>query len=118
MRPLYEHRSEQLLSRRRFAWRLWRHFLAALLVVAVSLVLGMTGYRFLAHFSWIDSFLNAAMLLGGMGPVGEIPTTSGKLFAGFYALYSGLVLIAASALLLTPVLHRVMHRIHLEGKQK
>jgi len=115
-RPLlYEHRSEPLLSRREFGLRLWRHFLVAQLLVFASLLLGMFGYHQLAHFSWIDSFLNAAMLLGGMGPVGEIPTAGGKLFAGLYALYSGLVLIAVSAVLLTPIIHRVMHSIHLEG---
>jgi hypothetical protein len=112
---LYESLSEPFLSRRKFAHRLWQHFLAALALVAISLLLGLAGYHLLARLSWIDSFLNAAMLLGGMGPVGDIPTSSGKIFAGLYALYAGLVLIAASALLLTPVLHRVMHRLHMEG---
>lgn len=111
----YEHRSQPLLPRRQFVYRVWLHFLLALSLVVGSLVLGMVGYRVWAHFSWIDSFLNAAMLLGGMGPMGEIPTSSGKLFAGMYALYAGLVLIAASAVLLTPVLHRLLHRLHLEG---
>ena len=110
----YEHRSQPLLSRRKFVQRVWQHFLIALAIVLASLLLGMVGYHALARFSWIDSFLNAAMLLGGMGPVGEIPTASGKLFAGIYALYAGLVLIAASAVLLTPVLHRLLHRVHLE----
>ena len=113
----YEHRSQPLLPPRQFARRLWQHFLLALGIVLFSLLLGMLGYHMLARFSWIDSFLNAAMLLGGMGPVGDIPTTSGKLFAGIYALYAGLVLIAASALLIAPVLHRVLHRLHLEGSR-
>jgi hypothetical protein len=118
-RHLYETAHQPMISRRRFALRLWQHFLVAVGLVAVSLGVGMLGYRVLAHFSWIDSFLNATMLLGGMGPVGDIPTDSGKLFAGLYALYAGLVLIAASALILTPVLHRVFHRLHLEsGKEK
>ncbi len=112
---LYEHGGQPLLSRRRFAQRLWRHFLMALAIIVVSLLVGMAGYHWLAQQSWIDAFLNAAMLMGGMGPVGDIPTVSGKLFAGLYALYAGLVLIASAAVLLTPVLHRVMHRIHLEG---
>jgi hypothetical protein len=115
MSYLYEHRGEPLLSRRRFAYRMWQHFLVALLVIAVSLLIGMAGYHALAGFTWIDSFLNAAMLLGGMGPVGDIPTSSGKLFAGVYALYAGLVLLVSAAVLLTPILHRVMHRLHLEG---
>ena len=112
----FEHRSQPLLSRRRFAHRLLQHFLVTQLLVIASLVIGVLGYRWLAGFAWIDSLLNAAMLLGGMGPVGEIPTTSGKLFASIYALYSGLVLIAAAGILLAPVLHRVMHRLHAEGK--
>ncbi|MES1259287.1 MAG: hypothetical protein ABUL71_01735 [Gemmatimonadota bacterium] len=111
---LYEHRTEPMLSRREFGLRLWRHFLVAQLLVLASLLVGMFGYHQLAHFSWIDSFLNAAMLLGGMGPVGEIPSSGGQAFAGIYALYAGLVLIAVSAVLLTPVIHRVMHSIHLE----
>ena len=114
----YEHRTQPLISREKFAYRLWKHFLIASCVVLVSLLIGMFGYHYLARFAWIDSFLNAAMLLGGMGPVGDIPTQSGKLFAGLYALYAGLVLIAAAAVLLTPVLHRVMHRLHLEDDRK
>lgn len=110
----YEHRTQPLLSRRRFARRVWQHFLIAFALVLASLLIGMVGYHVLARFSWIDSFLNSAMLLGGMGPVGDIPTSSGKLFAGIYALYAGLALIAASAVLLTPVLHRLLHRLHLE----
>ncbi|MGH7592446.1 MAG: hypothetical protein ACRELE_01130 [Gemmatimonadales bacterium] len=113
---LYENRREPLLSRRKFAYRMWQHFLVALAVVMVSLVIGILGYHVLAGFRWVDSFLNAAMLLGGMGPVGDIPTVSGKLFAGIFALYAGLVLIVSTAVLLTPVLHRVMHRLHLEGR--
>ncbi len=115
MSYLYEHRSEPLISRREFARRVWLHFLVAFGIVLVSLVVGMAGYHLLARFSWLDSFLNASMLLGGMGPVGDIPTTSGKIFAGLYALYAGLVLIAASAILLAPVLHRLLHRLHLES---
>ena len=112
----YEHLGEPLLPRREFLYRIWQHFLVALAVIVMSMLIGMVGYHELARFTWIDSFLNAAMLLGGMGPVGDIPTYSGKLFAGFYALYSGLVLIVSAGVLLTPVLHRVMHRLHLEGR--
>ena len=113
----YEHRSAPLLSHRAFVGRLWRHFLLASGLILVSLVVGMLGYRTLAHFSWIDSFLNAAMLLGGMGPVGDISNSGGKIFAGVYALYAGLLLIAVSAVLLTPIIHRVMHRLHVETKE-
>jgi hypothetical protein len=114
MSHLYEHRGQPLISRREFARRVVLHFLVAVGIVMLSLVVGMAGYHELARFSWLDSFLNASMLLGGMGPVGDIPTSSGKVFAGVYALYAGLVLIAASAVMLTPVLHRLLHRFHLE----
>lgn len=114
MPHLYEHRRQPLLPRKEFARRVARHFMISLAIVGVSLLVGMAGYHWLAGFHWIDSFLNAAMLLGGMGPVGDLPTSSGKIFAGVYALYAGLVLIAASAVLLTPVLHRLLHRFHLE----
>jgi hypothetical protein len=115
---LYEHRTQPMLSRRRFAVRLWQHFLTATGVVGGSLLVGMTGYHFLAHFSWLDAFLNAAMLLGGMGPVGEITAPAGKVFAGLFALYAGLVLIVAAAVLITPVLHRLLHRLHLESTSR
>ena len=103
-----------MLPASQFVGRLIRHGLAAIGVVVVSLGLGMAGYHGWAGQSWIDSFLNAAMLLGGMGPVGEISTNAGKIFAGIYALYAGLVLIAVTSLMLAPVLHRILHRVHLE----
>ncbi len=110
----YEHRNRPVISTRLFARRLGRHFLVSCGLVFISLLLGILGYHLLAGLGWIDSYLNAAMLLGGMGPVGEIKPTAGKIFAGIYALYAGLVLIAASAILLAPVLHRIMHRLHVE----
>lgn len=110
---MYEHRSEPLLPIREFWQRFGRHFILSQLVVAVTLLVGTVGYH-LSGFTWIDSFLNASMLLGGMGPVGELPTSGGKLFASFYALFAGLVFISVSGILLAPVLHRVMHRLHLD----
>jgi hypothetical protein len=83
-------------------------------VIAVSLGIGVVGYHGVGHLSWIDALLNASMILGGMGPVDPIHTTGGKLFASFYALYSGLVLIAATGILLAPFLHRLVHKFHLE----
>jgi hypothetical protein len=74
----------------------------------------MFGFHFLANQEWIDAFLNTAMLLGGMGPVGDINGVGGKLFAGFFALYAGLAFIAAFAVLTAPVLHRLIHRFHAE----
>jgi hypothetical protein len=86
------------------------------LLLAVSLALGMAGYMTFEGLPALDAFLNAAMLLGGMGPVDLPKTPAGKLFAGSYALYAGLVFIAATALLLAPVVHRVMHRFHWDDK--
>ena len=82
-----------------------------------SVLVGMTGYHLFAHFSWIDSFLNACMLLGGMGPVGDLPDDGAKLFAGIFALYSGLVFLVITALILTPVFHRVIHRFHWDASK-
>ncbi|HEV8357800.1 MAG TPA: hypothetical protein VGQ17_13690 [Gemmatimonadales bacterium] len=111
---MYEGRSDPLLPTGRFLRRLGSHTLAALGVVLASLVVGTVGYHALAGLAWIDAFLNAAMLLGGMGPVGDIPTTGGKIFAAIFALYAGLMLIGVTTLILAPVLHRILHRVHLE----
>jgi hypothetical protein len=86
-------------------------------LVAASLAIGMAGYHGLERLSWLDSFLNAAMLLGGMGPLAELHTDAGKLFAGCYALYCGLVVIAVAGIVLAPVAHRILHRFHLEESQ-
>ena len=111
---MYEHRGTRPLSRRRFARRLVAHGALVAGLIAVSLAIGMSGYHAFEGLPWRDAFLNAAMLLGGMGPVGEIQTTAGKLFASAFALYAGLIFLVAGALTLTPVLHRVLHRFHLE----
>ena len=84
----------------------------------VSLAAGMVGYHGLERLSWLDSFLNAAMLLGGMGPLAAPQTYAGKLFAGCYALYCGLVVIAVAGIVLVPVAHRILHRFHLEEGQR
>ncbi len=86
----------------------------ALILICVSLFIGMLGYHALENLSWIDAFLNAAMLLGGMGPVNAPITVAGKLFAGLYALYCGLAVIFVAGLLLAPLLHRFLHKFHLE----
>ena len=90
----------------------------AALVIGVSLAIGTAGYHWLAEFPWLDAFLNASMLLGGMGPVGELATTSGKLFAALFAIYCGVVFLALAAILVTPVFHRVLHRFHWEQEEK
>ena len=91
-----------------------RHGGWVLLLAGVSIAIGMTGFHFLAMERWLDAFLNSTMLLGGMGPVGEIRSSGGKVFAGLFALYAGLVFMAAFALLTAPLLHRLIHTFHAE----
>ncbi len=109
---MYEARHQPLLTRAQFARRLLGHSAVALGLFGASLALGMWGYVAFEGLSWLDAFLNAAMLLGGMGPVHLPQTAAGKLFAGCYALYAGLAFIAAAALIVTPVVHRILHRLH------
>jgi len=113
---MYESRKQAPLAGARFAWRLLGHLLAATGLLVASLAIGMLSYRVFEALSWVDAFLNAAMLLGGMGPVNPPQTDAGKVFAGFYALYAGLVFIVTAALLFTPVLHRLIHRFHWDEK--
>jgi len=110
----YEHRSAPLLSRAAFRARLLRHGGYAAILVGVSMVIGTVGFVYPGHRTLVDAFLNAAMLLGGMGPVGDFPTTAGKLFAAVFALYAGLIFIATTAILVAPVAHRLLHVFHLE----
>jgi hypothetical protein len=109
---MYESRAEPLLPSARFMNRLARHVALAAAVVAGSLGMGMAGYVYFEHLTWLDAFVDASMLLGGMGPVHTPETTGGKLFAGCYALYSGLVFLVTIAVVLAPVLHRALHKFH------
>ncbi|MEO7456993.1 MAG: hypothetical protein ABIY52_12085 [Gemmatimonadaceae bacterium] len=113
LRP-YEHKHQRPLTRRQFAVRMLRHGWVAAMLVAASLMLGTAGYMVFAHQSLLDAFLNASMLLGGMGPVGSLEGTAGKLFAALFALYSGLVFLVVAGLMLAPVFHRVLHYFHWE----
>ncbi len=113
---MYESRKQTPLSGSKFVWRLLGHLLAALALLLVSLAIGMLGYAAFERLPWVDAFLNSAMLLGGMGPVNAPQTEAGKLFAGLYALYAGLVFIVTAALLFTPVVHRILHRFHWDEK--
>jgi hypothetical protein len=113
---MYESKSQKPLVSAAFRSRVVAHVVAAQCLVAVSLGIGMVGYMALEALSPMDAFLNASMLLGGMGPVNTPVTWGGKLFAGCYALYAGLVFIAAAALIFTPVLHRVIHKFHWDSK--
>jgi hypothetical protein len=110
----YEHHSQKLLPLRLFYHRLLAHGLLAIGVTVVALGIGVLGYRLLAGFTWVDSLLNASMILGGMGPVGELPNAAAKIFASVYALCSGLLIIGVAGILFTPLVHRFLHRLHLE----
>jgi hypothetical protein len=105
---------DRLLSPAAFVWRLAAHVGVGVLLVLGSLGLGMAGYEYFEGLEWRDAFLNAAMLLGGMGPVESPRTPGGKVFAGLYALYAGLVFLVFAGVMLAPVLHRVLHRFHWE----
>jgi hypothetical protein len=114
---MYEHRRQALLSHRRFLSRLTRHACGTLALILATLCIGMAGYHWLEDLSWVDAYVNAAMILGGMGPVAELHTTAGKLFAGTYALFAGLVFLLGIGVGLAPVVHRAMHRFHLDEKE-
>ncbi len=115
---MFEHRHEKLLPRKLFIRRLAKFALISIGIVLVSLVIGMVGYHLLEGYSWVDSFLNAAMLMGGMGQVAQLQTDGGKVFAGFYAMYCGLVELVAIGIFAAPIIHRFLHHFHLESKHQ
>jgi hypothetical protein len=102
------------LSREQFLRRVARHGGVSVLVIGSSLGIGTVGYHVFAELGWVDSFLNASMILTGMGPVDAMTTVSAKLFASVYALYSGIVFLAAAGVLFMPFLHRVLHKLHFD----
>jgi hypothetical protein len=109
---MYEKKSELPISYGRFIKRVITHAAISVGVLVFSLLLGIEGYEHFEHLQWRDAFLNSAMLLGGMGPVNPPVTDNGKIFAGVYALYSGLIFILVAGLTLTPVAHRILHKFH------
>jgi hypothetical protein len=111
---MYEKPHEELLSKRLFFWRLLKSFALTLVIVAVSLAVGTMGYCYFASLSPLDGFLNASMILTGMGPVDRMQSPGGKLFSAFYALYSGIAFLSMVAVAIAPVLHRFLHRFHLD----
>ncbi len=115
---MFERRHEKLLSRRDFLKRLVEFTLISVGLIVVSLLIGMVGYHSFEELSWVDSFLNAAMLMGGMGQINPLQTDAGKIFAGVYALYCGMVLLIAVGLFAAPIVHRFLHRFHLEKEAK
>lgn len=109
---MYESRKTPPLPRIHFVRRLALHSAISLLIVLGSLIMGMVGYAYLEEMSCVDAFLNASMILGGMGPVATPKTDRGKVFAGFYALYSGIVFLIAAGFVVAPVMHRILHKFH------
>ena|ERR1051326_827677 len=113
---MYEHYSKPLLPQQRYFRRLFLNFFWGTTIVFISLLVGILGYHFTENLSWLDSLLNASMILTGMGPVNEMRTVSGKLFASFYALFSGVAFLTTIAVVIAPVLHRFLHKFHIEEK--
>ena len=111
---MYERRKQPLLSAARFTKRVIRHFILAFLVLAAGLGIGVLGYHWLGELNWIDSLLNASMILGGMGPVDPLHSSAAKIFASCYALFSGLAFIGIASLIVAPFAHRILHRFHLD----
>jgi hypothetical protein len=113
---LFERRTDPLISRAHFAGRMAAAFGVTLVIVAASLAMGMAGYHFIGGLGWIDALHNSAMILTGMGPVDPMRTTASKVFASFYALYSGIAFLSMTAVLLAPIIHRAMHAFHLDSE--
>jgi hypothetical protein len=112
--PTISHRYRPLLPRRTYLIRMARSAGIAGAIMTASLAIGMVGYHGFEGMSWLDSFVNASMILAGMGPANELHTTGGKIFAGCYAIFSGVIFLSMTALLLAPMAHRFLHRMHLE----
>ena len=113
---VYEHRKQPLLSLIKFTERVIRHLILALFFLAVGLGIGVLGYHFLGQLNWIDSLLNASMILGGMGPVDSLHSSTAKIFASCYALFSGLAFIGIASIIVAPFAHRILHRFNLDKK--
>ena len=111
---MFENRSQSLLPRRKFYHRLARSATISLTLIGGSLLIGMAGYHIFESMGWIDSFANASMILSGMGPLGELKTTAGKIFGGCYALFSGVAFLTSVGIVFTPIFHRFIHKFHLE----
>lgn len=114
---MFEHKSEPLASKKVFMSRLFKMALIAFMVIMVCLLIGILGYHYIAHIVWIDAIHNASMILSGMGPVANIDNVAGKLFSSAYALFSGVAFITNIGIFLSPVIHRFLHKIHIEKKE-
>jgi hypothetical protein len=113
---MFEGHNEKLAPMPVFVRRLALSIAFSAAIMLGTLSIGIAGYRWIAGFAWVDALLNASMILGGMGPIGDLPTDGAKVFASFYALFCGLVLLSAMSVALSPILHRMLHRFHLDEK--
>ncbi len=111
---MFERHKQPLASRAVFARRVARFAALGMVILLASLGVGILGYHYLEGLGWLDALLNASMILGGMGPLAPIRTTAGKWFASFYALFSGMIILVAAGVMITPIFHRFLHRFHLE----
>ena len=111
----FEHKTKALLPRAQFFVRLLRYFFFALILLMVSLGLGVIGYHYLNDLSWLDSLVNASMILTGMGPVDPLKNDTAKWFASFYAIFSGVAFLSIVAVFLSPIAHRILHRFHVDS---
>jgi hypothetical protein len=113
---MYERKHEKLAPVSVFVRRMAASVVMAFILIAVVLLIGISGYHWIAGFGWVDSLLEASMILGGMGPVNPLPSNGAKIFASGYALFSGLVFIAIMGIVLAPVTHRLLHQFHVDEK--
>lgn len=111
---MFERRNQRLASRKVFLARLAYSIVFGLIIIAFALVIGMIGYHIFEKMSWVDAFVNAAMILSGMGPLTPLVSNGGKIFAGFYALFSGLAFILIVGIIFSPAVHRLFHKFHIE----
>lgn len=111
---MFEHRRSQLATNEQFQHRLLKAGLFSFFLFGLSLAIGIFGYHFIADLEWVDSFLNASMILGGMGPVDILKSDSSKIFAGCYSIFSGVAFLSGMAIFLTPILHRFLHKFHID----
>ena len=114
----FEHQSKKLLPRRQYFVRVLRYAGFAVLLLGISLGTGIIGYHYFNELSWLDSLLNAAMILTGMGPVDPLKNNGAKWFASFYSIFSGVAFLSTVAVFLSPIVHRFLHRIHLDDGAK
>jgi len=112
----FEHRGQPVISRRKFLARMFIAIGLWMILTIVGLAIGIAGYARFEGMSFVDAYVNAAMILSGMGPLGELKTAAGKVFAGSYAIFSGLVIVIATGFVLAPIFHRILHRFHVESK--